>query len=175
MWRRWLCVLVTAALVIAIIIGIEIFSLASEDYPHRPSYSHNQYKPVYAALVQLMLRWWRGFRDWFDHDSITTIAIAATAVFTGTLWRATNRLWETSQEHGRHMERSVEAAKRSAEISRQALVTTQRAFVFLNEFDADGVPTSGASFLTGDGGFESPSLHGRVGCDPDPSATRAAR
>ena len=114
MWRRWLYVIVTASLVIGIIAGAEIFSLASESYTQRHPYSHNQYHPVYALLVELFLRGWRWVRDRIDHDIITTIAIAATAVFTGTLYRATNRLWLTSQEHARHMERSIREAERAA-------------------------------------------------------------
>jgi len=75
MWRRWLYVIVTASLVIGIIAGAEILSLASESYPQRQSYSHNQYQPVYASLVQLLLGGWHWLRDNIDHDTITTIAI----------------------------------------------------------------------------------------------------
>jgi hypothetical protein len=108
MWRRWLLVLLVAALIIVVIISVEIFSLASESNPQRPSNAHNQYQPVYASLVELFLGGWRWVRDRIDHDTLTTIAIAATAFFTGTLWRATTRLWETSQIQANHMSRSVE-------------------------------------------------------------------
>jgi hypothetical protein len=64
------------------------------------------------------------------------------AVFTLTLWIATDRLWRISLIHARHMERSVGtaratagAAKQSADTSERALISTQRAFVFLQTFN----------------------------------------
>jgi hypothetical protein len=65
-------------------------------YQHRYGYTGDQYQSVEALFVQLIVSGWRWLRTLFDHDAITTIAVAATAIFTGTLWRATNRLWLTS-------------------------------------------------------------------------------
>jgi hypothetical protein len=65
-----------------------------------------------------------------NNGAIVALATVALSAFTFILWRATSQLWRTSQEHARHVERSIE-------LSKEALVTTQRAFVFLNELDPD--------------------------------------
>src|ERR1700730_16980949 len=111
MWRRWLLVLLVAALIIAVITGAEIFSLASESNPQRPSNSHNQYQPVYASLVELLLGGWRWVLDRIDHDTLTTIAIAATAVFTGTLWAATRNLGHFAEAQAAEMQSLLRAAR----------------------------------------------------------------
>ena len=103
MWRRWLLVLGIAALAIALIMVAEIFSLGSEGYPQRHSDTHNQYQGIYALTVQLLLGGWHWISDRVTHDTLTTAAIVATAIFTGTLWGATKQLRESSQEHARHM------------------------------------------------------------------------
>src|SRR6266849_10357004 len=102
MWRRVLLVVVIAGFAITCAAIAEIFSLAADGNAQGHHYSHNQYQPVYASLVQLALRGWHWLRESIDHDTITTIAIAATAIFTGTLYRATNQLRQTSQIHAGH-------------------------------------------------------------------------
>jgi hypothetical protein len=114
MWGRWLCVAVTAGLIIGIIVGAEIFSLASEGYPQRQPHFHNQYQPIYASLVQIISGWWARFRVWFDHDAITTIAIATTAIFTGTLWAATKRLGYYASTQAGDMQSLLQAARDNA-------------------------------------------------------------
>jgi hypothetical protein len=114
MWRRWLAVLGVAALAITLVAVAEIFSLATEGQPLGRIHTQNQYQPVYASFVQLVLGGWNWLRDRVDHDTITTTFIAATAFFTGTLWWSTRRLWESSEAQGRHLEKSIAEASRSA-------------------------------------------------------------
>ena len=119
MWRRYL--LIAAILLILGFLGIaELWPFAVEGNPQRPPNPHNQYQPVYASLVQLLLGGWNWLRDWLDHDTITTIAIIATAIFTGTLWRATRQLQQTSETHAGHLEGSVIAAQAAAEAGLRA-------------------------------------------------------
>lgn len=109
----------------------ELFVL-TEGYPQRISNAHNQYQPVYALLVELLVGGWHWLRDHIDHTTIETAAVAATAIFTATLWRATTRLWDSAEhqlvefrksleqargiadQHGEHLAGSVAEASRSA-------------------------------------------------------------
>ena len=129
MWRRWLAVLAVAVLVIAALLLIEIFSLASQSEIRREAYAHNQYQPVYASLVQLLIGGWNWLRERTDHDTISTLAIAATACFTGTLWWSTKRLWDSSREHAEHLGGSVQAARVAAEAAQEANRLTRENFV----------------------------------------------
>ena len=100
-----------------------------EGYPQRYGYTGDQYQPVDALFIQLVVGGWHWFRAWFDHDTINTLAIVSTAIFTGTLWRATNRLWRISQIQADHVERSVQASIRSATVAERALAFVERAWV----------------------------------------------
>jgi hypothetical protein len=117
MWRRWLYVILSASPVIGVIAGAEIFSLASESYPQRHAYSHNQYQPVYALLVELLLGAWQWLRDRIDHDTIISAAIVATAVFTGTLWAATRKLGSIASTQASDMQSLLSAAQDTAAAS----------------------------------------------------------
>jgi hypothetical protein len=99
----------------AAVLAIEWWWLPPEGYPQRYGYTGDQYQPIGSLFIQLIGSGWRNFRSWFDHDTITTIAIVATAIFTGTLWRATDRLWRISQIHAGHTERSIALVEDSAE------------------------------------------------------------
>jgi len=72
---------------------------------------------------------------------ITALATIAIAIFTLTLKRATDKLWdagerqlkllsETSAAQSRDMKASIATAERSAEIAREAMIAGERAFVF---------------------------------------------
>jgi hypothetical protein len=119
MCRRWLAILAVAILVIAAITVAEFFVLTVADRSQGVIQAHNQYQPVYASLVQLFLGAWRWLLDRLDHNTITTIAIIATALFTGTLWSATRQLQKTSKIHARHLEESVTAAKAAADAAKE--------------------------------------------------------
>lgn len=85
-----------------------------------------------------------GFRSigaWIETNSdfLTAAATVAIAAFTLTLWRATVKLWTISQQQSKHMETSIaiaieaaDAANRSAQIAEDALISGQRAFVFVD-------------------------------------------
>jgi hypothetical protein len=107
-WRRWLAILAIATLVITIIAVAEVFSLAAQGYPNRHSDTHNQYQPIYALTVQLLLGGWRWISERITHDTITTAAIVATALFTGTLWRATG--YNHEQQQREHADDKQDAA-----------------------------------------------------------------
>jgi hypothetical protein len=125
MWRRILAIAVVMAFILAMLLAAEVFSLAPEGQPRGVAHAHNQYLPVYASLVQLLLRGWQWLRD-VDHDTVATLAIVATAIFTGTLWRSTNRLWKSSQIHAGHMAASVGAADKAAAAAVRASEATIR-------------------------------------------------
>jgi hypothetical protein len=114
MWRRWLAVIFVAGLVIAIVAVDEIFSLATESQPHGASRAYNQSQPVYASLVQLLSGGWNWLRDRVDRDTLTSIFIGVTAIFTGTLWWSTRQLWRSSEGHAKHMAASAAEAVRAA-------------------------------------------------------------
>jgi hypothetical protein len=151
-WRRWLAVLAVAALLIGVVTVVEMFSLAAESQPYGKAQAHNQYQPVYASLVRLLLGGWNWLRERLDHDTLSTLAIVATACFTGTLWGSTRLLWKTSETHSRHLEQSVGAAKASADaanahaiaaaeanaINREILVASNRPWIAITEIYPGG-------------------------------------
>jgi hypothetical protein len=108
-------------MIIAAISVSEVFTLA-ESQPYGASHSHNQYQPVYASLVQLLLGGWHWLRDRVDHDTISTLAIVTTAIFTGTLWWSTKLLWESSDNHAHHAEKAIRVAEISAQRQLRAYV-----------------------------------------------------
>ena len=116
-------------------LAMEWWWLPPEGYPQRYGYTGEQYQPIGSLFIQLIIGSWRWFRSWFDHDTITTLAIVATAVFTGTLWRATDRLWRISQIHARHGRKAADAATKSANMAERTLIITQRPFLHLTKFD----------------------------------------
>ncbi len=140
MWRRWIAILSVLALVIAMIAIAEIFSLATEGQPHGAYRTHNQYQPVYAALVQLLLGGWNWLRDRADRDTLTSVFIGVTAIFTGTLWWTTRQLWQSSQAHTNHLAASVKATEESAKaamtqarIAERSFYDLERPYMFLLE------------------------------------------
>ena len=73
------------------------------------------YRPRIFLLPEIHPEWW-------------------IALFTLTLWIATNLLWRTSIRHANHMERSVKIAEKAAAAARDsadALPILERAFVFI--------------------------------------------
>src|SRR4051794_33769904 len=74
--------------------------------------------------------------------AISAVSAVFVAAFTYTLWRATTRMWRTAQEHARHLERSVEAARMSAEAA--IAVETARLFISNADFAASGQPAGRA-------------------------------
>ncbi len=75
-------------------------------------------------------------------DFISAAATVAIAAFTLTLWWATRRLWKVSQEQSRDMKTSLtiaqeaaDSAKESAQVAKDTLTSTQRAFVFLKNIE----------------------------------------
>jgi hypothetical protein len=112
-WRRWLAAFGAVAFM-AVALAVEWWWLPPEGYAQRYGHTGDQYKSVDSLFIQLVITSWHWFRSWFDHDTITTLAIVATAIFTGTLWRATDRLWRISQIHAGHTEQSISVAERSA-------------------------------------------------------------
>ena len=79
-----------------------------------------------AALARLL--WWIGDIIHARHDDIIALATVVVAIFTFTLWRATDRLWRSAEnqlrefqvsvnianEHAGHMAASVKQSKRVA-------------------------------------------------------------
>src|SRR6266403_1067820 len=73
------------------------------------------YRPRIFLLPEIHPEWW-------------------IALFTLTLWIATNLLWRTSIRHANHMEQSVKIAEKAAAAARDsadALPILERAFVFI--------------------------------------------
>jgi hypothetical protein len=98
-------------------LAAEWWWLPPEGYPQRYGYTGDQYQPIGSLFIQLVIRGWIWFRSWFDRDTITTLAIVATAIFTGTLWRATDRL--------------MRAARRQSQDTRIAFISANRPKVVL--------------------------------------------
>jgi hypothetical protein len=103
-------------------LAAEWWWLPPEGYAQRYGYTGDQYQSVGSLFIQLIITSWHWFRSWFDHDTITTLAIVATAIFTGTLWRATNRLWQISQIHAGHAEQAIKVAEETAKRQLRAYV-----------------------------------------------------
>jgi hypothetical protein len=63
--------------------------------------------------------------DFLDrhNGAISAISTVFVALFTYTLWRATTRLWQSSQRHARHLEESIAEAGRSATAMEHVSVT----------------------------------------------------
>ncbi|MGO9006429.1 MAG: hypothetical protein ACLQIQ_17315 [Beijerinckiaceae bacterium] len=76
-------------------------------------YSGNQ---ACATLHEAVFRFLRFIWDHADRDNINAFAAVAVAVFTFTLWRSTKDLWKAGKE---------------------ALETTERAYVFIGGFDTE--------------------------------------
>ena len=84
--------------------------------------------------------------DWTEKNegAIGVVATIFIAIFTLTLWRATNRLWQSAEHqlaafktsidianrHGDHMEKMASAANKSADIAERALIEHQRPWIF---------------------------------------------
>ncbi len=73
-----------------------------------------------ACRYLLVLRYWiQTAFDWVrtsDNDKIVVaFGTGAIAVFTGTLWLSTHRLWQASQDQSRDMKESIAIAKRAAD------------------------------------------------------------
>jgi hypothetical protein len=131
-WRRWLLAFGAVAFMAAAL-AAEWWWLPPEGYPQRYGYTGDQYQSVGSLFIQLVITSWHWFRSWFDHDTITTLAIVATAIFTGTLWRATDRLWRISQIHAGHTEQSVTIAQNAANAARSAAAAaTEQARIMRN-------------------------------------------
>jgi hypothetical protein len=60
------------------------------------------------------------------NGAISAVSAVFVAAFTYTLWRATTRLWRTSQEHAKHLERSVVIAE-------QSLVALNRPYLLFHQ------------------------------------------
>lgn len=145
--RRWL-ILVGALGGMAIIVAWEIcfFSSYVVSDQNNYSYTNNEYGAA-RCLVKVILTPLIWLDDIVEghHDAVIAITTVAVAVFTATLWWATNRLWQTSQEHSLHLEGSVKAAadaataataqvgelKRSADATERALTEYERPWIFL--------------------------------------------
>jgi hypothetical protein len=137
-WHRVLAITVVASAVLAILFLAEVWSLATEGQPQSAAHPQNQYQPIYALTVQFLLGLWGWLGKRVDHDTISTLAIVATAVFTGTLWWSTKRLWESSETSAGHLERSLSitdraasAAQKSADVAERALFTIERPRLFV--------------------------------------------
>ncbi len=67
--------------------------------------------------------------EWIDirHDLVTAAATVVVAIFTATLWRATNKLWLAAKEQSRD--------------AKEALIATQRAIISMKGF-LPGVDTA---------------------------------
>jgi len=101
-------------------------------------------------------------KDWasqFFEIKLTDLLIA---IFTGVLawktaglFRETAGLREGADQQRADMLRSIEAAEKSAATARDALVTTERAFVFLEDFDTNpSYGRRGSTTGIGHGGWE---------------------
>jgi hypothetical protein len=95
--------------------------------PHEPAKSQNLGRPKQTSVTQNSQHQTgknqSGESQWYDH--ITDWLVAT---FSGLLVLATVALFISA-------EKSADAARQSADIARQALVGTQRAFVFLKQFE----------------------------------------
>jgi hypothetical protein len=146
MWRRWLTVLSITGVVIAALWRVEL--AYSPIHSHASNYNHYQtnyeqntsdyfagiFRVVFWSLIDAIER---------HHDAWLVLETLALAAFTFTLWRSTNRLWLTSQEHARHMERSVEAAEAAAKAAQSSAVAARRS--------ADTFPAIERAYLFAEG------------------------
>ncbi|MDO9530757.1 MAG: hypothetical protein Q7O12_01310 [Deltaproteobacteria bacterium] len=80
--------------------------------------------------------------EWVDlhSDFVTAAATATIAFFTLTLWIATKKLWKVSFQQSKDMKISLaiaqeaaDAANRSAQLAEDAMISGQRAFVFIKD------------------------------------------
>lgn len=70
-------------------------------------------------------------RAFFD-VSLVDIANLVLAVSTVGLWIATRKLWQSSETHARHLERSVTAIERQTDIAERSLVSLNRPYLLFH-------------------------------------------
>ena len=125
MWRRWLVILAVIAIIVSGLFVIEVaYPPVGPHSPNQHAYNTNHKQGPGDDLLAVIgiILWSIVDLTESHHDLVIALGTLAIAAFTYTLWRATDRLWRTSQIHAGHMERSVGIAENS-------LVAVQRAFV----------------------------------------------
>jgi hypothetical protein len=135
---RAIIVVALAAVMIAALISVEFSDISSRkqitnSHPQQPSGDARK-KQDWTAQIAIATDWLDRHKEWIN--VVSTIFIAG---FTGTLWGATKRLWQTSQIHAAHMEGSVRVAQRAAHAAEQSVRTMEgtaerqlRAYVFVD-------------------------------------------
>ena len=99
-------------------------------------------------LFNQFVPWLRVIMDWIDtnRDLLTVAATIAIAVFTFTLYRATSGMLRVARDQSKDMKDSIvvaqnaaEAAKKSAQVAKDTLTSTRRAFVFLKRITVEPI------------------------------------
>jgi hypothetical protein len=124
-WRRWLAILAVASALIAGLFGLELATHPPINQQH-----HNQANTEHRA-EQSGANPQETFWERTAHDPIAVFNLLLVG-FTGVLafstiglWIATVRLWRASETHAGHMEESVKAANRAAEVAEQTVKTME--------------------------------------------------
>jgi|GEM_PF-2031015 hypothetical protein len=132
-------------IILAIVIGIEIIGLYYSPSP--PPQKYNQEKTyqekdstgtaIFFPILRNTVRGINCVLDWIGTNSAAIVALAtiAIALFTWTLWRATTGLLEIANRQAKDNLRAIKASERAAEVAEKAMVSSQRAFVFVKRFD----------------------------------------
>lgn len=83
--------------------------------------------------METVIFWLRVVSNWLEthNGAITAIATAFIAFFTIALAISTKKLWRESRIASRISYRAARAAKKSADVSEQTLIATERAYVFV--------------------------------------------
>ena len=103
---------------------------------------HEKVVPSRQGQISVFVRCEGKFID-ENNGTLVALATIALSIFTFTLWRSTERLWQSSEEHGRHLGSSVDAAKSVQRayivprleitpiLTKTGMVDVYRVFVFL--------------------------------------------
>ena len=126
MWRRWSTIIAIAAGVIALLWWVETAYTPFHDnkeYYYSNSAGHKQspgddlLRIVFWLVVDAIER---------HRDLWLVLETLVIALFTGTLWWSTRRLWQTSREHAAHMEASLHIARESAKAAQASAEAANR-------------------------------------------------
>jgi hypothetical protein len=101
-----------------------------------------------ASMHEAIFRFVRLIWDGANHDNIVALGTIAISIFTYTLWKSTNSLWETGEKQIRQM-RAISLkqdirTRESLELASNTAERQLRAYVFIDHaslVDFDGVPT----------------------------------
>jgi len=113
-WRRYLIIILSVAIIIAGISWLELFELTLSP-PNKTPYTENYYHE-YGWLISSINHGAGEVIGWIDahHDLVIALGTAAIASFTGTLWWATIGLRELAKVQGDDVQQLLIAARANA-------------------------------------------------------------